>query len=82
MAIASGREPAGKLTGPPREQIPLTVRRTDECDQGECPAAVQVAVLLPHGQLGFCAHHWHVLEPMVLLACGRYTTRQVGDLKV
>ena len=29
----------------------------DVCDQGECPAAVQVAVLTPAGPLGFCIHH-------------------------
>jgi hypothetical protein len=67
--------------GPLRERIPFTaVLRGEECDRGDCPAAVQVAILLPAGPLGLCNHHWHVMEPSFLVAGLRYSVRQVGDL--
>jgi hypothetical protein len=58
----------------------MPVQPTDQCDQGSCPAFVQVSIQTPAGPLGFCTHHYDTnFAALVLAGCDR--TKHIGNLK-
>jgi hypothetical protein len=58
----------------------MPVQPTGQCDQGSCPAFVQVSIQTPAGPLGFCAHHYDTnFAALVVRGCDH--ARHIGDLK-
>ena len=58
----------------------MPVQPTGQCDQGSCPAFVQVSIQTGKGPPGFCAHRYDTnFAAVVLAACDR--TKHIGDLK-
>ena len=56
----------------------MPVQPTDQCDQGGCPAFVQVSIQTSAGPLGFCAHHYDTnFAALVLAGCDR--TKHIGE---
>ena len=58
----------------------MPVQPTGQCDQGSCPAFVQVSIQTRKRPLGFCAHHYDTnFAALVLAGCDR--TKHIGNLK-
>ena len=46
----------------------MPVQPTGQCDQGSCPAFVQVSIQTRKRPLGFCAHHYDTNFAALVLA--------------
>jgi len=58
----------------------MPVQPTGQCDQGSCPAFVQVSIRTPAGPLRFFAHHYDTnFAALVVRGCDH--ARHTGDLK-
>ena len=66
---------------PRLDHVPaMPVQPTGQCDQGSCPAFVQVSIQTRKGPLGFCAHHYDTnFAALVVRGCDRI--KHIGDLK-
>jgi hypothetical protein len=50
----------------------MRAQPTDQCDQGSCPAFVQVSIHTSQGPLGLCAHHYDTnFTALVVRGCDR-----------
>jgi hypothetical protein len=59
----------------------MPVQPTGQCDQGSCPAFVQVSIQTRTGTLGLCAHHYDTnFAALVLAGCDR--TKHIGNPKL
>ena len=58
----------------------MRVQPAGQCDQGSCPAFVQVSIQTRKGPPGFCAHHYDTnFAPLIMAGCDR--TKHIGNLK-
>ena len=58
----------------------MPVQPTGPCDQGCCPAFVQVSIQTRKGPLGFGAYHYDTnFAALILAGCDRM--KHIGDLK-
>ena len=69
------------VTEPQLDHAPaMPVQPTDQCDQGNCPAFVQVSIQTPAGPVGLCAHHYDTnFAALVVRVCDH--AKHIGDLK-
>jgi len=58
----------------------MRVQPAGQCDQGSCPAFVQVSIQTRKGPPGFCAHHYDTnFAALIMAGCDR--TKHIGNLK-
>jgi hypothetical protein len=58
----------------------MSIQFADQCDQGSCPAFVQVSIRTRTRPLGFCAHHYDTnCAALVVRGCDQ--ARHIGDVK-
>ena len=57
----------------------MPVQPTGQCDQGSCPAFVQVSIQTRKGTLGFGAHHYQTnFAALVLADCDGITLERTN----